>query len=48
MGAVLLLTADVLGRFLAPPGELQVGVVLALIGAPFFIYVVRRRRLLSL
>ncbi|WP_262391300.1 iron chelate uptake ABC transporter family permease subunit [Nocardiopsis sp. CNR-923] len=36
------------GRFLAPPGELQVGVVLALLGAPFFVYVVRRRRLLSL
>ncbi|GAB2525295.1 FecCD family ABC transporter permease [Nocardiopsis aegyptia] len=48
MGAILLLGADVLGRFLAPPGELQVGVVLALLGAPFFIYVVRRRRLLSL
>jgi iron complex transport system permease protein len=48
MGAVLLLSADVLGRFLAPPGELQVGVVLALLGAPFFIYVVRRRRLLAL
>ena len=40
--------ADVLGRFLAPPGELQVGVVLALIGAPFFVHIVRRRRLLAL
>ncbi|MFV2196636.1 FecCD family ABC transporter permease [Nocardiopsis sp. LOL_012] len=48
LGAVLLMSADVVGRFLAPPGELQVGVVLALLGAPFFIYVVRRRRLLSL
>ncbi|OKI17241.1 iron ABC transporter permease [Nocardiopsis sp. TSRI0078] len=48
MGAALLLTADVLGRFLAPPGELQVGVVLAMLGAPFFIYIVRRRRLLAL
>lgn len=48
MGAVLLLAADVLGRFLAPPGELQVGVVLALVGAPFFIYIVRRRRLFAL
>jgi len=48
MGAVLLLTADVLGRFLAPPGELQVGVVLALVGAPFFVHIVRRRRLLAL
>ncbi|WP_435109003.1 FecCD family ABC transporter permease [Nocardiopsis synnemataformans] len=48
MGATLLLAADVLGRFLAPPGELQVGVVLALLGAPFFVHIVRRRRLLSL
>ncbi|WP_159945213.1 MULTISPECIES: iron ABC transporter permease [unclassified Nocardiopsis] len=48
MGASLLLLADVLGRFLAPPGELQVGVVLALIGAPFFVHIVRRRRLLAL
>ncbi|MFY7070079.1 FecCD family ABC transporter permease [Nocardiopsis changdeensis] len=48
MGAILLLAADVLGRFLAPPGELQVGIVLALVGAPFFIYIVRRRRLLAL
>ncbi|MBR8740868.1 iron ABC transporter permease [Nocardiopsis sp. MG754419] len=48
MGAVLLLTADVLGRFLAPPGELQVGVVLALVGAPFFLHVVRRRKLFTL
>ncbi|WP_116246578.1 iron ABC transporter permease [Nocardiopsis sp. FIRDI 009] len=48
LGAILLMAADVLGRFLAPPGELQVGVVLAILGAPFFIHVVRRRKLLSL
>lgn len=48
MGAALLMVADVAGRFLAPPGELQVGVVLALIGVPFFIHVVRRRRLFAL
>lgn len=44
-GAVLLLVADVVGRVLARPGELQVGVVVALIGAPFFIALVRRRKL---
>ncbi|SFF22587.1 FecCD family ABC transporter permease [Blastococcus tunisiensis] len=43
-GAVLLLTADVVGRIVARPGELQVGIVLALIGAPFFIALVRRRK----
>ena len=47
-GAVLLLTADVIGRVVARPGELQVGIVLALIGAPFFIALVRRRKLAQL
>jgi ABC-type Fe3+-siderophore transport system permease subunit len=42
-GAALLLVADVVGRVVARPGELQVGIVLALIGAPFFIALVRRR-----
>jgi len=43
-GAVLLLVADVVGRVVVRPGELQVGIVLALIGAPFFIALVRRRK----
>jgi len=47
-GAVLLLVADVVGRVVARPGELQVGIVLALVGAPFFITLVRRRRLVAL
>jgi iron complex transport system permease protein len=44
LGAVLLLTADVVGRVVARPGELQAGIVLALLGSPFFIALVRRRR----
>ena len=48
MGAALLLSADILGRVVARPGELQVGIVLALVGAPFFIALVRRRRTASL
>ncbi|WP_431900780.1 FecCD family ABC transporter permease [Nonomuraea sp. bgisy101] len=44
VGAALLLVADVIGRVVAPPGELEVGVVLALMGAPFFIALVRRRK----
>jgi iron complex transport system permease protein len=43
-GAVLLLTADVLGRIVVRPAELQTGIVLAVIGAPFFIALIRRRR----
>ncbi|MEN0085435.1 MAG: iron chelate uptake ABC transporter family permease subunit [Leifsonia sp.] len=44
----LLLACDIVGRVVAPPGELQVGVVLAFVGAPVFIALVRRRRLVSL
>ena len=47
-GAVLLLAADVVGRVVVRPGELQVGIVLALVGAPFFVALVRRRRLMTL
>ncbi|MCK2212695.1 iron ABC transporter permease [Actinomadura sp. ATCC 31491] len=42
IGVALLLLADVVGRVVAPPGELEVGVVLALLGAPFFVVMVRR------
>jgi ABC-type Fe3+-siderophore transport system permease subunit len=48
LGAAMLLTADVLGRVVARPAELQVGIVLALVGAPFFIALIRRRRALAL
>ncbi len=45
LGGAVLLVADVVGRLAAPPGELQVGVVLAGLGAPVFIAVVRRPRM---
>jgi iron complex transport system permease protein len=48
LGAVLLLAADVLGRVIASPAEVEVGIVTAAIGAPFFIWLVRRRRLAAL
>ncbi|WP_445282946.1 FecCD family ABC transporter permease [Streptomyces sp. DSM 118148] len=44
LSPVLLLGADVLGRVVARPAELQVGIVTALIGGPVFIFLVRRRR----
>lgn len=47
-GAILLLVADVLGRLVARPGELDVGVVTAFVGAPVFIWIVRRRKVRSL
>ena len=43
LGATVMLLADVLSRALAWPGELPAGAVLALIGAPFFVWLVRRR-----
>lgn len=48
IGAVMLITCDILGRVAARPGELQVGIVLALVGSPFFIALVRRRKLVTL
>lgn len=48
MGGILLLIADVVGRIIVRPNELQVGVVVALVGAPFFIALVRRGRLIEL
>lgn len=44
LSPVLLLGADVLGRMVARPAELQVGIVTAVLGGPVFIYLVRRRR----
>ncbi|MFZ4239515.1 FecCD family ABC transporter permease [Streptomyces murinus] len=44
LSPVLLLGADVIGRVVARPAELQVGIVTAVIGGPVFIFVVRRRR----
>ena len=48
MAPILLLGADVIGRVIAPPGEVQVGIVTAFLGAPFFIALVRRRKLATL
>ncbi|MGM9464680.1 FecCD family ABC transporter permease [Streptomyces murinus] len=44
LSPVLLLGADVIGRVVARPAELQVGIVTAVIGGPVFIFLVRRRR----
>ncbi|NNH75806.1 iron ABC transporter permease [Nocardia uniformis] len=48
LGAIALLLADIIGRVIARPTELQAGVMLAALGAPFFVYLVRRRKLVSL
>ncbi len=42
VGAGLLLAADVVGRVIVPPGELEAGLVVAAIGAPVLIALARR------
>ncbi|MBA9002601.1 MULTISPECIES: FecCD family ABC transporter permease [Thermomonospora] len=42
LAPVLLLAADIAGRVLARPGELETGIVTAFVGAPVFIWMVRR------
>nr|WP_203615472.1 iron chelate uptake ABC transporter family permease subunit [Streptomyces sp. SID13726] len=44
LSPVLLLGSDVIGRVVARPAELQVGIVTAIVGGPVFIFLVRRRR----
>ena len=48
LAPVLLLTADVVGRVIARPGEVQVAIVTAVLGAPVFVAIVRRHRLAGL
>ena len=44
VGAGFLIVADLAARTVASPSELPVGVVTAFVGAPFFLYLLRRRR----
>jgi iron complex transport system permease protein len=48
LAPVLLLGSDVVGRVVNRPGELEVGIVSAVVGAPVFIAIVRRRRIAAL
>ena len=48
LAPILLLSADIIGRVIARPGEVQVAIVTAVIGAPVFIALVRRRKLAEL
>ncbi|MFC4128217.1 FecCD family ABC transporter permease [Nocardia rhizosphaerae] len=48
LGPTLLLFADILGRIVARPVEIQVGIVTAFAGAPFFLYLVRNRKVATL
>lgn len=48
VGASLLTGADVLGRILTRPSEIDVGIITAIIGAPIFIWIVRRSKVRAL
>lgn len=48
VGAAFLIIADLAARTVASPSELPVGVVTAFCGAPFFLYLLRRRKRVSM
>jgi len=43
-GMLLMIVADTLSRTVLSPTEVPIGIVMALVGAPFFLYLLRRRR----
>jgi len=47
-GASILLISDVLGRLLGRPGELETGIMTAIIGGPIFIIIIRKAKVQSL
>lgn len=44
LGAALLVTSDLFGRTLIQPMEIPVGIMTSILGGPFFIYLLRKRR----
>lgn len=48
LGPAVLLTADIVGRLVARPSEIEAGLVVALIGAPVLITLVRRSKAVSM
>jgi iron complex transport system permease protein len=44
LGALLVGVADVLGRTLISPAQLPAGLMIALVGAPYFVWLLRRSR----
>jgi len=44
LGASMLIATDTLARIVIAPSELPVGIITALIGAPLFIYLLKKRR----
>ncbi|MDF2668868.1 MAG: Iron compound transporter, permease [Paenibacillus sp.] len=47
LGAILLIVADLVARFIMIPEEIPVGVMTVIIGGPFFIYIARKELIKS-
>ena len=47
VGAMFLIWSDIIARTIIQPTELPVGIITASVGAPFFLYLLRRRRKLT-
>ena len=45
LGPCVILIGDIIGRVVLPPGEVQVGIIMAIVGAPLFIAIVRGMRM---
>jgi len=43
-GGIFLVLCDILARSIKPPTEIPIGIITAIIGAPYFIYLLRRRK----
>lgn len=43
-GMLLMIVADTISRTILSPLEIPIGIIMALVGAPFFLYLLRRRR----
>ncbi|HEY9562562.1 MAG TPA: iron ABC transporter permease [Nocardioides sp.] len=48
VGALLVVLSDTVGRVLLPPAEVQVGIMTAVVGVPFFLLLIRRGRMAGL
>jgi len=44
LGALLVITADTIGRWILQPSEIPTGIVVAVIGAPYFLYLLARAK----
>lgn len=48
LGPIVLIASDIAGRVILPPGEVQVGIMTALVGGPLFVWIVRKMRMAQL